>query len=70
MPAELSLTPRQREVVDLRLRRLGRREIAHRLGISPSTVREQLDRARDANGLVDELELLLAVDRQRRQSVA
>jgi DNA-binding CsgD family transcriptional regulator len=66
----LRITPRQRRVIELRLERLGRREIAHRLGISPATVREQLDRARAANKLVDEVDLLLAVDRERRQSVA
>ena len=60
----LSLTPRQREVVELRLRRLGRREIAHRLGISPETVRAHLDDARECNGVSDELELLLVADRE------
>lgn len=60
----MRLTPRQREVVGLRLRRLGRREIAHRLGISPDTVRHHLDEARAAAGASDEVELLLAVTRE------
>lgn len=64
MTNELHLTPRQREVVGLRLRRLGRREIAHRLGISPETVRDHIDDARAANGARDEVELLLAVARE------
>jgi DNA-binding NarL/FixJ family response regulator len=62
----LRLTPRQRLVVELRLRRLGRREIAHELGISAATVREHLDTARVANGLQDETELLIAADRESR----
>lgn len=57
----LHLTPRQRDVVELRLRRLGRREIAHRLGITPRCVRSHLDDARRRNGLQDELALLIAV---------
>jgi DNA-binding CsgD family transcriptional regulator len=67
MPS-LDLTPRQRRVVELRLRRLGRREIAGLLGISPDTVRAHLDDARRHNGLQDELELLLQADRQWRGS--
>lgn len=66
VPSSLELTPRQRRVVELRLRRLGRREIAALLGISPKTVRDHLDEARRANGLQDELELLLTADRQWR----
>lgn len=58
---ELHLTPRQREIVGLRLRRLGRREIAYRLGISPDTVRHHLDEARINSGASDEVDLLLAV---------
>lgn len=64
MSGQLHLTPRQREVVALRLRRLGRREIAHRLGISPVTVRDHLDDAREANGVDDEVDLLLAAARE------
>lgn len=64
MTKELHLTPRQREVVSLRLRRLGRREIAHRLGISPRAVRFHLDEARAGIGASDEVELLLAVARE------
>lgn len=61
------LSPRQREVVDLRLRRMGRREIAQRLGISPATVRHHIDEARVANNLVDEVDLLIAVVLETRR---
>lgn len=64
----LQLTPRQREVVGLRLRRLGRREIAHLLGIQPRTVRSHLDVARLSNGFAEELDLLLAADRDERDA--
>ena len=67
--APLTLTPREREVVDLRLSRLGRREIAERLGISSRAVRKHLDQARARNGAGDELDLLLAADRQGRAGV-
>jgi DNA-binding CsgD family transcriptional regulator len=67
--ASLDLTPRQRRVVELRLRHLGRREIAERLGISPRGVRKHLDEARRSNGLEDEVDLLLAADRQWRAEV-
>jgi DNA-binding CsgD family transcriptional regulator len=60
----LHLTPRQRQVVGFRLRRLGRREIAHRLGISPRAVRFHLDEARAGNGMSDEVELLLNAARE------
>ena len=63
----LRLSPRQRAIVDLRLRRLGRREVAHVLGISPETVREHIDRARERNGLEDEVDLLLAAEREARR---
>jgi DNA-binding CsgD family transcriptional regulator len=63
---QLRLTPRQQRVVMLRLRRYGRREIAHQLGISPDGVRRHLDKARHANGFDDELGLLLAADREQR----
>ena len=62
----LRLRPRERAIVDLLLRRRGRREIAHELGISPRTVREYIDNARERNGLADEVDLLLAADRERR----
>lgn len=62
----LDVTPRQRRVIELRLRRLGRREIADRLGIRPSTVRAHLDEARRTNGLADEVDLLLMADRSWR----
>lgn len=68
--APLQLTPRQRAVVDLRLCRLGRREIAHRLGISPETVRAHLDDARARNGVSDEVDLLLVAVRETPLSVA
>jgi DNA-binding CsgD family transcriptional regulator len=64
---KLRLTPRQSIVVQLRLRRLGRREIAHQLGISPETVRDHLDDARAANGFEDETALLIAADRETRR---
>lgn len=60
----LDITPRQREIVRLRLRGLGRREIAHRLGISPETVRDHLDEARARTGAADEVALLLAISRE------
>lgn len=64
-PAELlQLTTREREVVDLRLRRMGRREIAHLLGISPVVVKQTLDRARRRNGCEDEVVLLIRVTRE------
>lgn len=62
--SEFHLTPRQRQVVTLRLRRLGRREIAHRLGISPRAVRFHLDEARAIAGASDEVDLLLALTRE------
>ncbi len=61
------LTQRQMEVSELRLRGKGRRQIAEALGLSARTVREDLDRARSAIGAADELELLLYVDRLRRE---
>lgn len=66
----LQLTPRQRRVVELRLRRFGRREIARQLGISPETVRDHLDDARSTNGYVDEVALLIAFDRELRGNPA
>ena len=63
----LILNPHQRKVIDLRLRGYGRRQIAHMLGIAPKTVRYHLDRARTANDLVDELDLLIARDRELRR---
>lgn len=65
-PPALNLTPRQRRVVELRLRHLGRREIADRLGITPRGVRKHLDEARRSNGFEDELDLLLTADRSWR----
>lgn len=62
----MQLTPRQTRVVDLRLKRLGRREIAHALGVSVRTVKADLDQARAAIGACDEVELLIAADRARR----
>jgi DNA-binding NarL/FixJ family response regulator len=66
----LQLTPRQWRVVEMRLRGRGRRQIAAALGLSTRTVHEEFDRARAANGLVDEVDLLLAVDRERRSDPA
>lgn len=66
----LRLTPRQRRVLDLRLRRFGRREIARQLGISPRTVRKHLDEARKINGFDGEFELQIAADRERRRQPA
>lgn len=39
------LSPRQREVLTLMAEGLGRREIAHRMGLSPETVKNHLSMA-------------------------
>ncbi len=66
----LQITPRQRRVVELRLGGKGRRQIAQELGLSRRTVKEDLDRARAAVGATDEVELLIAVDRETRAQPA
>lgn len=64
----LALTCRQQEVLKLRLVGRGRRQIAHILGVSPRTVKDDLDRARAVVGAADEIDLLLRVDRLQRVS--
>lgn len=59
MPSETSissLTPRELEIVRLAGRRLGDKEIAQQLGLSPRTVQNHLHRAYEKLGVSDRLQ--------------
>ncbi len=54
--SEPRLTPRERQIVDLAGKRLGDKEIAKQLGLSPRTVQNHLHRAYEKLGVSDRIQ--------------
>jgi DNA-binding CsgD family transcriptional regulator len=60
----MNLTPRERQVMALRAKQKGIREIAHDLAITPDTARKHRDNAVQRSGLGSEMALVLELARR------